>query len=106
MRQHDLGRRARATALLWLVLAVFGLLYLLLCPSALLASPAPWIAETSPVATTCPSRGRPERSEDGRLGGAGRAQAEGRARNGVGTQTYDPAAQRTLVENSLGFVTP
>jgi hypothetical protein len=31
-----------------------------------------------------PSHGRPERSEDGRKGGAGRAQAEGRARNGVG----------------------
>jgi len=38
----------------------------------------------SPVATTRPSHGRPQRSEDGRLGGAGRAQAEGRARNRVG----------------------
>jgi RHS repeat-associated protein len=31
-----------------------------------------------------PSHGRPQRSEDGHLGGAGRAQAEGRARNRVG----------------------
>ena len=33
-----------------------------------------------------PSHGRPQRSEDGRLGGAGRAQAEGRARNRVGIE--------------------
>jgi YD repeat-containing protein len=106
-RTFGVPLRVRATALLWLARAVIGLSCLLLPSSAPAASrsPAPWIAEASPVATTCPTRGRPERSEDGRLGGAGRAQAAGRARNGVGTPTYDPAAQRTLVENSLGFVT-
>ena len=44
------------------------------------ASPQPQPVETRP------SHGRPQRSEHGRLGGAGRAQAEGRARNRVGIQ--------------------
>jgi RHS repeat-associated protein len=71
--------------LAWLVPALIGFLCVLVPASALAATPAQCIAAAFPVATACPTRGRPERSEDGRLGGAGRAQAAGRARNGVGS---------------------
>jgi RHS repeat-associated protein len=65
--------------------ALIGFLCVLVPASALAATPAQCIAAAFPVATACSTRGRPERSEDGRLGGAGRAQAAGRARNGVGS---------------------
>jgi hypothetical protein len=50
-----------------------------------------------------PSHGRPQRSEDGRKGGAGRAQAAGRARNGVGS--YFPVRkmqERSEYQRSFG----